>query len=80
MTAIIAWLAGTRIGRWLAMIGAALAILAGAVFVGWSKRGQAEAGKALEGYKRTRKDLDDENYLDGDIGSIRDRLHERGKR
>ena len=76
---MIALIAGTRIGRWLAMIGAALALLAGAVFVGWSKRGQAEAEKALKGYKNTRKEIDREDYLGDDIGVIRDRLRERGK-
>jgi len=76
----VTWFLTTRLGRWLAMIGAALALLAGAVLVGWSKRGQAEAGKALEGYKATRKAVDDEDYLDGDLGLIRDRLRDRGKR
>lgn len=74
------WLLTTRIGRWLAMIGGAVALLAGAVLVGWTKRGQHEAEKALKGYKKTRKRVDDEDYLDGDIGAIRDRLRERGER
>lgn len=74
------WILTTRLGRWLAMIGGAIALLAGAVLVGWTKRGQHEAGKALKGYRDTRKRVDDEDYLDGDIGAIRDRLRERGKR
>lgn len=77
---VIAWFAGTRIGRWLAMVAGALAILAAAVFYGWSRRGQKEAEKALEGYKQTRKKVDDEDYLDGDLGVIRERLRNRGKR
>jgi len=80
LTAVFAWLAGTRIGRWIAMVGAALALLAGAVLIGWSKRGQAEAGKAADAYIKTRKRVDDEDYLDGDLGLVRDRLRDRGER
>lgn len=77
---MIAWIMGTRIGRWVAMIGGALALLAAAVFAGWSKRGQYEAEKALEGYKKTREDVDDEDYLDDDVDAARERLRSRGKR
>ena len=74
------WFLTTRIGRWLAMIGAALAMLAGAVLVGWSKRGQAEAGKALEGYKATRERMDDADDFGNDADAGRRWLRERGKR
>ena len=80
MMTALKWIMGTRLGKWVAMICAVLAMLAGAVLVGWTKRGQVEAGKALEGYKATRKAVDDEDYLDGDLGLVRDRLRERGKR
>jgi len=80
MTAVFAWMAGTRIGRWVAMIGAALALLTGAVLIGWSKRGQAEAGKALEGYKATRERMDDADDFGDDADLGRRWLHERGKR
>ena len=78
MTAI-SWIMSTRIGRWLAMIGTGLALLAGAVLVGWSKRGQVEAGKDAEDYIETREELDDEDYLDPDINSARDRLRKFGE-
>lgn len=50
-----------RVYRWLAMIGALLAALAAAILFGWTKRGQVESVKALEGYKQTRKEMDDAN-------------------
>ena len=74
------WFLSTRIGRWLSMIGAFLALLIGAVFVGWTKRGQQEANKALKGYQDKRKEMDREDYLDSDDVAIIERLRERGKR
>jgi len=80
MTGIFAWLAGTRIGRWAAIVGAAVALLAGAVLLGWSKRGQVEAGKALKGYRDTRRRMDDADDLGDDPAAARRWLSERGRR
>lgn len=79
MMGIFAWLAGTRFGRWAAMIGAAVALLAGAVLLGWSKRGQHEADKALKGYRDTRRRMDDADDLGDDPAAARRWLSERGR-
>jgi len=60
----IGWLTGSRIGQWIGMVLGALGLLAAAFLAGWSKKGQVEAKKALEGYKRTRKEMDDANVPD----------------
>ena len=77
----MSWFLTTRVGRWISMIAAFAALLVGAVFFGWSKRGQHEATKALKGYKETRERMDDAEDL-GDDPHAADRwLHERlGKR
>lgn len=72
----------TRLYRWLAMIGGVLALLAGAVLFGWTKRGQVESVKALEGYKQTRKEMDDADPLiatdpDNARAWLRERLNKR---
>lgn len=74
------WFLSTRIGRFLAGIGAALAALAGAVLFGWRKRGQAEAGKVLKGYKDTRERMDEADDFGNDPDAARRWLSERGKR
>lgn len=69
-----------RVWRWLSMVGVLLALLAGAVLFGWSKRGQVEAVKGLEGYKQTRKDMDDADpFIANDPDNARAWLRERAK-
>lgn len=73
------WFLTTRLGRWVAMIGGALLALAGAVAWGWTKGKQDEHRKQLEGYRDTRKAMDEvEHGSDPDLA--RRWLHERGKR
>ena len=75
------WLLNTRFGRWLAAIGGALAILAAAVFAGWSKRGQKETARKAQDYADTRKRVDDADFISSDSDDdLRSKLHERGKR
>ena len=63
--------------RWISMIGVALAVLAGAIVFGWTKRGQVEATKALEGYKKTRKEMDSAPTYKNDPDGARRFLRER---
>lgn len=79
MAAIWKWVATSAIGRWVAIAGIAAAVLAGAIVFGWTKRGQVEATKALEGYKKTRKEMDSaptyRNDPDAARAFLRKRLH-----
>jgi len=77
---MIGWFLATRMGRWAAMIGAGVALLAGAVLLGWTKRGQHEADRALRGYRDTRRRMDevDENMGD-DPAAARRWLSDRGR-
>lgn len=74
------WFLSTRIGRWLSMIGAFLALLVAAVAVGWTRRGQAEANKALKGYQDKRKAMDDADVFGNDPDAARRWLREHDKR
>lgn len=74
------WFLSTRLGRWFGMIGVAIMVLLGAVVFGWTKRGQYESIKALEGYKKTRKEMDNAPDLGNDPDAANRWLRERERK
>lgn len=77
---MIAWLLGTRVGRFISGAVAALALFAGAFLAGRREGAQNAAHKRKDDYIKTRKDMDDAEIHGDDPNAAAAWLRERQQR